>query len=94
MSTTIKKINAALKREGYKGEIVRGDGYHYFVGDDFDHAFSSSVCVPHTNSLSIERWLWWANVVRTESRERYEHLMVSVEGVPDFGAMKAKTYIH
>jgi len=85
MSTTIKKINAALKREGYKGEIVRGDGYHYFVGDDFDHAFSSSVCVPYTNSLSIERWLWWAQVVRTESNERRDFNAEQVQAV---------TYIH
>lgn len=94
MSTTIKKINAALKREGYDGEIVRGDGYHYFVGRDFDHAFSTSVSVMYTSHLSIERWLWWAEVYRTESRERYESMMADLEGLPDFDALKAVTYIH
>lgn len=61
MSTTIKKINDALKRNGYKGEIVRGDGYHYFVGEDFDHAFSTSVDVMYTSHLSLDRWLWRAS---------------------------------
>lgn len=72
MSTTIKKINDALKRHGFNGEIVRGDGYHYFVGDDFDHAYSSSIPVMYTSHLTIDECLHEAEKVRTESRERAE----------------------
>lgn len=85
MSTTIKKINAALKRNGYKGEIVRGDGYHYFVGEDFDHAFSTSEPIMYTSHLTVEEWLKRASWIRTESRERQEHTAEQVQAV---------TYIH
>lgn len=70
MSATIKQVNAALQRNGYDGELVRGDGYHYFVGADFDHAFSTSIPVMYTSHLTVEEVLSWANKIREESRDR------------------------
>lgn len=34
MATTIEKINEALKTNNYDVEIVKGDGYFYFMGLD------------------------------------------------------------
>lgn len=89
MSATIKQVNAALQRNGYDGELVRGDGYHYFVGNDFDHAFSSSVPVMYTSHLTVDEWLDWAKRIREESRDRKP-----LVDLPDIFVMNVGSYIH
>jgi len=34
--TTVTRVNKALIKEGIKGQIIKGKGYFYFVGDLFD----------------------------------------------------------
>lgn len=87
MSATIKQVNAALHRNGYNGELVRGYGYHYFAGDDFDHAFSASVAISYTSHLTVEQWLGWAHRIREESNDRKPLI-----DLPD--SFCASSYIH
>lgn len=35
---TLKKVNAELTRAGIRAELVKGDGYFYFVGQDVELA--------------------------------------------------------
>jgi hypothetical protein len=57
MRVTINKVNQALKDQKITAELVRGDGYFYFVGDSLDISKSSSVYVYHLNSLTVEDWV-------------------------------------
>ena len=38
--TNVSKINKALIKEGISGEITKGKGYYYFIGDLFDKVSS------------------------------------------------------
>ena len=54
---TTRQVNKALANAGIKGELVQGNGYLYFVGDDFDRCYSTSVAVCWLNDLSLSAWL-------------------------------------
>lgn len=54
---TKKQIDKALKAAGIRGEVHRGEGYIYFEGPDFDHAYATSVYVPRLSDFSVERWV-------------------------------------
>ena len=55
---TLKAVNKAIAARGIKAEIVQGDGYLYFFGDDVELADSTSVWgVCRLNHLSLERWM-------------------------------------
>jgi hypothetical protein len=65
---TINNINKALAQEGIKAEIVKGDGYFYFVGDDMDTVKEQGVYgVRNLSSLTIEQWV-------QEARDKMENL--------------------
>lgn len=55
--TTIAKANRAIVKAGIPLELVRGEGYHYFVYDDRRHYDSVSIYVPYTNSFTAARWV-------------------------------------
>lgn len=58
MRVTINNINAALKSAGIDGEILKGQGYYYFCGPDFDLTDERGVYgVLRLGELSIERWV-------------------------------------
>jgi hypothetical protein len=55
---TLKEINARIGREvNPLVELVRGDGYHYFVLDDGKRFDTFSVAVPYTSRMSADRWV-------------------------------------
>lgn len=54
--TTISKANRAIAKAGIPLELVRGEGYHYFVYDDRRHYDSVSIYVPYTNTYSATEW--------------------------------------
>lgn len=58
MRITINNINKELKRLGHKEEIVRGEGYFYFIGGGA-HCWSegSSVLTCQLTSFSVARWI-------------------------------------
>ena len=55
--TTLKQANRAISAAGIPLELVRGEGYHYFIFDDGRHYDSVSVYVPYTNSMPVARWV-------------------------------------
>ncbi len=66
----IASVNNALKAKGYNAELVQGDGYFYFVGDEADEWYSSSVSVYRLNHLSLEGWIAEYEAKRKEYAER------------------------
>lgn len=61
---TIRSVNKALKARGYPDELVKGEGYFYFWGDDASLWYTSTVSVYAINHIpTVEGWI-----------ERYESL--------------------
>lgn len=54
---TCKAITARLRAEGLPLELVKGEGYFYFVFDDGAIWESHSIYVCFLNQLSVDRWL-------------------------------------
>ena len=54
---TIAQANRAIAKSGTPLELVRGEGYHYFVYDDGKHYDSLSIYVPYTNTYSPSEWV-------------------------------------
>lgn len=63
---TIKSVNRAVARAGIPLELVRGEGYHYFVFDAPGRWETVSFYVPYTNCVSVERWIDWAREAMEE----------------------------
>jgi hypothetical protein len=54
----LRGINTRIRREvSPLVELVRGEGYHYFVIDDGKRFDTYSVAVPHTRALSADQWV-------------------------------------
>jgi hypothetical protein len=63
---TIKQVNKALAEAGFpNAELVKGEGYYYFDGDDTDGFFEQGVYVNFLNALSVTEWV-------SEFKDRYE----------------------
>lgn len=54
---SLKVINAAIAHTGL--ELIKGEGYHYFIGDGIEDAndWQSSVLVCHTNFQTLGTWI-------------------------------------
>lgn len=61
MKATLKSVNAAVTKAGIPLELVRGDGYHYWVLDTPSRFDTLSEYVCYTNCVTVERWLEWAH---------------------------------
>lgn len=61
---TIARVNSALKREGVPLELVRGEGYHYFIYDrpDINIFEDESIYVPYTSIYTVAEWVHEAQV--------------------------------
>jgi hypothetical protein len=58
---SLKTINDGIKKLIPNVELVRGDGYHYFVYDDGGARYETeSVMVPYTNLYSRAEWIQMA----------------------------------
>lgn len=66
---TIKRVNAALKAAGFKAELVKGDSYFYFTGDDPWGWFCTSVYVYHLSSYTVEGWVNEARRLAEETKQ-------------------------
>lgn len=57
--TTIRQAQRAIDKAGIPVELVRGEGYHYFVYDNPEKGIfdTVSVYVPYTKHLSVECWV-------------------------------------
>jgi hypothetical protein len=55
---TLKKVNAELTRADIRADLVKDDGYFYFVGQDVELAQEQGVYgVFLLNNLSLEQWV-------------------------------------
>lgn len=64
MATTCKQITATLRKEGLPLELVKADGYFYFIYDTLDDKNSKilawetkSVYVSSLSQLSTDAWV-------------------------------------
>lgn len=55
-------------------ELVRGDGYHYFIWDDESIGAyeDESVMVPYTSHQTLGRWVQEAQAFYADAKARYE----------------------
>lgn len=72
---TLKSVNAAIKARGGREQLVRGDGYHYFIGGVADELASyPSIYVCYTSHFTLEQWLSeWESMV-AESKKQITEL--------------------
>ena len=75
MSITTKRINVALTKAGIPLEIVRGEGYQYFVYDDGKRFETESIMVCYLNHFTVAQWVVlaraaWSVIGEVISRER------------------------
>ena len=70
--TTIRQAQRAIDKAGIPLEIVRGEGYHYFVYDvpARDIFESVSIYVPYTKTYSAAEWANQAALVFVDILER------------------------
>ena len=54
---TLAEINRRIAKFAPHVELIRGEGYHYFVFDDGTRYETETVYVPYTNSFSSLRWI-------------------------------------
>ena len=57
--TTLASANRAIAKAGIPLELVRGDGYHYFIYDiPAENVFDTeSVYVCYTNTYTAKEWV-------------------------------------
>jgi hypothetical protein len=67
---TFKKVNAAIAARGIKAELVQGNGYLYFAGDDVQHAFTTSIAVCKLNHIDLSSLLDSLDAIVANSKER------------------------
>ena len=54
---TLRQVNKKLKELYGDIELVKGDGYLYFVSEHKDFQDSTMVYVDKLNDLTLDRWL-------------------------------------
>lgn len=66
--TTIRQAQRAIDKAGIPLEIVRGEGYHYFIYDvPARNVYETvSIYVPYTNTYSAAEWANQAGLVYTD----------------------------
>lgn len=55
ITRTAKQVTIALRKAGYAVDCVKGNGYVYFMADDFREIDSVYVC--YINELPVERYV-------------------------------------
>lgn len=71
--STLAQANRAIRNANIPLELVRGEGYHYFIYDNPERGVYETVSymVCHTNSIPLDRWIIWA-------QEAYEDIINSL----------------
>ena len=72
--TTIARAQRAINKARVPLEIVRGEGYHYFIYESARKGLyeTVSVMIPYTNMLSAQDWV-------TQARWAYEGIKERIE---------------
>lgn len=55
----VNTVTEKMNQMGYNIEMVRGDGYHYFIIDDPENNIyeCESIMVPRFRSYSVDHWV-------------------------------------
>ena len=53
MNLRLSTVNAEIQRQGFDAELVKGEGYFYFLGPDVERAYSTMVNVTRLNQISL-----------------------------------------
>lgn len=74
--TSLKQINKIIQSTVSENlELMRGEGYHYFVYDDLENNGvyeQATVMEPYTSHISVDEWLDMAMGVVDQSGELKE----------------------
>lgn len=54
---TLADLNRSIREAGIPIELVRGDGYHYFIFDDDKHFETESMYVRYTKAFTRAQWI-------------------------------------
>ena len=65
----LRTINKAIASKGIDVELVKGDGYFYFVGEAVENADTSSVMVFRLNDLTMDQWMEELDSIIAESNK-------------------------
>ena len=57
MNLRLSTVNAEIQRQGFDAELVKGEGYFYFLGPDVERAYSTMVNVTRLNQISLDQWM-------------------------------------
>ena len=57
LQATVAKVNAELKRRGFKERLRRGKGYYYFYDGDASSWPSSSVYTNNIEAFTVDGWI-------------------------------------
>lgn len=73
-STTIRQAQRAIDRAGVPLELVRGEGYHYFIYDQPRRGVyeTVSIYVPYTKTYSAAEWADQAGWVYRDLLDRLD----------------------
>jgi len=74
---TIKRINKAIKK--FNLEIIKGEGYYYFLDLETRNQIGLSVYVNYLKDLPIKEWIGQARDARREFDEMYHEYTESEE---------------
>jgi hypothetical protein len=66
---TLRAVNAAIKKEGGKEILVRGNGYFYFAEGEAHMWYSDSIYTMYLNDMPLERWVDEWRMRRDDYRE-------------------------
>jgi hypothetical protein len=72
MSITVARINAAIAKAGIPLEIVRCQGYQYFIYDTATDFETISIYVAHLNIYTVGEWVNEARYALDEIMQRLE----------------------
>lgn len=53
----LTKFNKILEKDNARLELVKGEGYFYWVGVGTEYLYDDSVPVPHFYLLTAEQWM-------------------------------------
>lgn len=72
--TTIRQAQRAIDKAGVPLELVRGDGYHYFIYDAPSRGIYEdvSIYVPFTKDYTAEQWAQQAVYAMDDIRAKLE----------------------
>lgn len=77
---TCKAVTKAIREAGLNGELVRGNGYYYFVGPAFESCKTTMVITHHIAAYTLEEWVAEAKKLDLESLDAVKRDALAATG--------------